>query len=337
MGDLGGFNPLKYTDPSGYEVYPGPAWWDSNISAFRYLDAYNQMHIISRGEAEAINARQMAAEHGTLRYATSEYDEMKRYLSDGPGLVSAFDEYCGKLDYIQRYGSDLYKAAKESGAVTSQSYTEFLTNTLLKADFSSGFLKIANYVQVYGFIGGIVNKDGKLYGKSLIGGAMAAHISDTYIKVPGQSAGQGSGEGSGLETANNIANGLGMTNDVQNLIIDAAVAGRRGMSMLNVNSVSYIRTGKDIATYMKYAKGLGTAGAVLTTGYSVNQVSQQLNNGVNIFEHRAIYDASVGIVGLAPVALGLVGVTVGAPVVAVIGIGVLTYSVGTTVWDGLHK
>jgi hypothetical protein len=197
-GGLGGYNPLKYTDPSGYEVYPGPAWYDSSLGGWRYLDAYNQMHIISGGEVQEINSRAMAARNGTLRYATSEYDEMKRYLSDGPGPGSAFDEYCGKLDYIQRYGSDLYKAAKESGAITSQSYTEFLTNTLLKADFSSGFLKIANYVQVDGFIGGIVNKDGKMYGKSLIGGAMAAHISDTYIKVPGQSAGQGSGEGSGF-------------------------------------------------------------------------------------------------------------------------------------------
>ena len=198
MGDLGGYNPLKYTDPSGYEaVYPGPAWWDSNIGAFRYLDAYNQMHILSGGEAEAINARQMAAEHSTLRYIKSEYEDSKRYLSDAPILVSAFDEYCGKLDYIQRYGLDLYKAAKKSGAVTSQSYTEFMTNTLLKADFSSGFLKIANYIQVDGFIGGIVNKDGKMYGQTLTSGAAVAyHVSDTYITLPGQSAGQGSGEGS---------------------------------------------------------------------------------------------------------------------------------------------
>ena len=205
-------NPLKYTDPSGYEAYPGPAWYDSSLGGWRYLDAYNQMHVISGGEVQEINSRAMAARNGTLRYQTSEVQESSRYLSDAPGLVSAFDEYCGKLDYIQRYGSDLYKAAKESGAVTSQSYTEFLTNTLLKADFSSGFLKIANYVQVDGFIGGIVNKDGKMYGKSLIGGAMAAHISDTYIKVPGQSAGQGSGEGSVF--GEGFINGLGNVNDM---------------------------------------------------------------------------------------------------------------------------
>ena len=191
-------NPLKYTDPSGYEAYPGPAWYDSSLGGWRYLDAYNQMHVISGGEVQEINSRAMAARNGTLRYQTSEVQESSRYLTDAPGPGSAFDEYCGKLDYIQRYGSDLYKAAKESGAITSQSYTDFITNTLLKADFSSGFLKIANYITVDGFIGGIVNKDGKLYGKTLISmGAMAAHVSDTYITLPGQSAGQGSGEGSG--------------------------------------------------------------------------------------------------------------------------------------------
>ena len=144
--------------------------------------------------------------------------------------------------------------------------------------------------------------------------------------------------GSSLKTINDISNGLGFTNEIQSTLISAAVAGRRGMSMLNVNSISYLRVGADVATYMKYAKGLGVGASVITTAYSSVNVYNQYNKGGldDVFSHRDILDATVGLTGLGATGLVTLGM-ISNPVGWAIGAGVLVYGVSTMAYDALNK
>ena len=53
--------------------------------------------------------------------------------------------------------------------------------------------------------------------------------------------------------------------------------------------------------YLKAFKGAGVIGSVITTGYSVNKVFDQVQTGGlnEVFNNRDIYDATVGGIGLA--------------------------------------
>jgi hypothetical protein len=143
-------------------------------------------------------------------------------------------------------------------------------------------------------------------------------------KNTGRGLPQGGGGDGWYDKANTVLGALGFSNDIKNEIIE--YAGRIG-SM-----------GKSTATYLKYSKGLGIAGSVVTTGFSANNVRNQYNSGgvANVMQHRDVLDASVGTIGLGATTLVAFGM-ISNPVGWAIGTGVLIYGGTTLVIDAVNK
>ena len=92
--------------------------------------------------------------------------------------------------------------------------------------------------------------------------------------------------------------------------------------------------GSGTAKYMKYSKGLGTLGGVITTSYSASLTYQQFQNGGvnNILRHRDFVDTGVGAIGLGAGTLAAFGI-ISNPVGWAIGAGVLIYGGTTLIYD----
>jgi hypothetical protein len=83
----------------------------------------------------------------------------------------------------------------------------------------------------------------------------------------------------------------------------------------------------------KYIKGLGVAGAIVSTGYSANNVYNQYKaGGVGNINPLDATDVGVGVIGLGTTGLVAVGL-VSNPVGWVIGIGVTVYFGGRLIYD----
>lgn len=85
------------------------------------------------------------------------------------------------------------------------------------------------------------------------------------------------------------------------------------------------------------AKVTGVVAGVVSTGYSIAKVVNQAKQGGanNVLQHRDILDASIGAVGVGSTILAGVGI-ISNPVGWAIGIGVLSYSIGTLIYDTTH-
>ena len=112
----------------------------------------------------------------------------------------------------------------------------------------------------------------------------------------------------------------------------------REINIANVNNFSYIRgSSLGLAKYMKFSKGLGVIGPAVTTGISAINVFNQAKVGglKEMFNHRDILDAGVGVLGLGATGLAVVGL-ISNPVGWGIGIGVLVYGAGTLIYDAYN-
>src|SRR5690606_20128903 len=91
---------------------------------------------------------------------------------------------------------------------------------------------------------------------------------------------------------------------------------------------------KATANYLKVFKTAGVVGSVVTTAYSGYNVHQQYEQGgiTEVMQHRDVLDAAVGVVGLAGTGLAYFGI-ISNPVGWAIGAGVLTYYIGTMIYD----
>lgn len=91
---------------------------------------------------------------------------------------------------------------------------------------------------------------------------------------------------------------------------------------------------KATANYLKVFKTAGVVGSVVTTGYSLSNVHDQAKSGgiTEVMQHRDVLDATVGIIGLAATGAAYFGI-ISNPVGWAIGAGVLTYYIGTMIYD----
>jgi len=124
---------------------------------------------------------------------------------------------------------------------------------------------------------------------------------------------------------------------IKETIIEGGAALNRGMNILKVNDISLIRTyGVTGAKYLKYSKGLGIAGSIVTTGYSTGQVINQYNSGGmnEVFNNRDVLDATVGMIGIGFAAYGIF--VASNPIGWGVGAAVLMYGGATMIWDASH-
>lgn len=145
--------------------------------------------------------------------------------------------------------------------------------------------------------------------------------------------------GSGWGAANTTMGAFGLATGAKHLMLEGGAALNRGMHISKVNNTSMIRTyGATGAKYLKYSKGLGTFGSVVTTGYAGYNVYKQFSNGgmSEVFQHRDILDAGVGAVGLAATGLAYFGL-ISNPIGWGIGIGILIYGGATLIYDAVNK
>lgn len=94
---------------------------------------------------------------------------------------------------------------------------------------------------------------------------------------------------------------------------------------------------KQVGVLGKGFKVAGVFGTLITTGIATGEVYSQYKEGgaKNVFHHRAILDAGVGVVGLGGIALTTLGI-ISNPVGWGIGIGVLVYGAGTMIYVATH-
>ena len=141
--------------------------------------------------------------------------------------------------------------------------------------------------------------------------------------------------GSGWDATNTTLGALGLASGIKETMIEGGAALTRGAKIYNVNTTSIIRTyGASGAKYLKYSKALGVAGSVVSTGYSGYIVYEQYNKGGanEVFQHRDVWDAGVGTVGLGATGLAAFGIITN-PVGWTIGIGALVYGGVTLIYD----
>lgn len=145
--------------------------------------------------------------------------------------------------------------------------------------------------------------------------------------------------GDGWGAANTTIGALGLASGIKEMMIEGAAALTRGTKIYNVNTTNLIRTyGTSGAKYIKYSKALGVAGSVVSTGYSGYKAYEQYNKGgVNeVFQHRDVWDAGVGVVGLGATGLAAFGI-ISNPIGWGIGIGVLIYGGATLIYDAVNN
>jgi hypothetical protein len=141
--------------------------------------------------------------------------------------------------------------------------------------------------------------------------------------------------GGGWNTANTAFGAFGLASGVKEAIIEGGAAMNRGVNISKVNDVSLIRTyGRAGAKYLKYSKALGIVGTAVTTGYSINNVVDQYNQGGlnNVLSNRDVLDAGVGVAGF-----GAALFLASNPVGWAIGAGALIYGGAALIYDGINK
>jgi RHS repeat-associated protein len=144
----------------------------------------------------------------------------------------------------------------------------------------------------------------------------------------------GQGDGGGWDAANTTLNAFGFASGIKETIIEGGAALNRGINISKVNDVSLLRTyGASGAKYLKISKGLGIAGSIVTTGYSLSKVYDQYNapGGLNnVLNHRDVLDAGVGMAGIGAFFF------LSNPVGWGIGAGVLIYGGATMIYDAYN-
>jgi hypothetical protein len=75
------------------------------------------------------------------------------------------------------------------------------------------------------------------------------------------------------DEANTTLNAFGFASGIKETIIDGGAALVRGVNISKVNGISILRTyGASGAKYLKFSKGLGIAGSILSTGCTLSKV-----------------------------------------------------------------
>ncbi len=144
---------------------------------------------------------------------------------------------------------------------------------------------------------------------------------------------------SNWDKANTIIGAWGLASGVKETMIEGGAALNRSVRIYNINSTSLIRTyGVSGARYLKIIKVAGVAGSVFSTGYSAYKVYDQYNRGnaSEVFKHRDVIDAGVGVVGLGATGLAALGM-ISNPVGWGIGVGVLIYGGATLIYDAVNN
>jgi hypothetical protein len=134
-------------------------------------------------------------------------------------------------------------------------------------------------------------------------------------------------------------NAMGFAMGVKEGIIEGGAALSHRINISSVNDVSIIQTyGSAGAKYLKISKGLGVIGSVITTGYSMAEVSSQYAEGGlhNVLAHRDVVDAGVGKIGLTATAFAALGF-ISNPIGWGIGAGVLIYGGATMIYDAAKQ
>jgi len=134
--------------------------------------------------------------------------------------------------------------------------------------------------------------------------------------------------GTGMATGNNI-NWAQVNQDVGNFGVANSI--KTGLIEMAGETSSLT---KATANYLKVFKTAGVVGSVVTTGYSLSNVHDQAKSGgiTEVMQHRDVLDATVGIIGLAATGAAYFGI-ISNPVGWAIGAGVLTYYIGTMIYD----
>lgn len=138
----------------------------------------------------------------------------------------------------------------------------------------------------------------------------------------------------GWDAAYYTAGAFALANGTKHLMLEGGAALNRGMQISKVNNVSMIRTyGASGAKYLKFSKGLGVAGAVVTTGYSATKVYDQFMDGgtSEVLKNRDILDFGVGAVGIGAAFM------LSNPIGWGIGVAVLLYGGGTLIYDAINE
>lgn len=140
--------------------------------------------------------------------------------------------------------------------------------------------------------------------------------------------------GSGWGAANTTMGAFGLATGAKHLMLEGGAALNRGMHISKVNNTSMIRTyGATGAKYLKYSKGLGTFGSVVTTGYAGYKMYELFSDGgvSEVLQHRDILDFGVGIAGVGAALM------ISNPIGWGIGIGVLIYGGATLIYDAINE
>src|SRR5690625_390199 len=86
--------------------------------------------------------------------------------------------------------------------------------------------------------------------------------------------------GNGWNATNTTLGAFGLANGAKLTMLEGGAALNRKMHISKVNNTSMIRTyGATGAKYLKYSKGLGTFGSVVTTGYAGYKMYEQFSDG----------------------------------------------------------
>jgi len=139
---------------------------------------------------------------------------------------------------------------------------------------------------------------------------------------------------------------FGFGNDVKTQLIEYGVRKSAGLTLKEFNALNTTAQEARIlgslgsfgSNYLKFFKGAGIAGSVVTTGYSSYKVYDQFQKGGigEVANHRDVVDTAVGVVGLGTTALVAVGL-VSNPVGWAIGAGVLIYGASTLIYDTYNE
>ncbi|GAB3417709.1 hypothetical protein GCM10027516_11730 [Niabella aquatica] len=302
-------NPLKYTDPSGDLSH---AEWNQAMSLIE--------NTVGTGGG---NGGYISSGMGSP-YIFKSMDEAFGY---GVGYISDHGWWGGTAPGSAGQALANYSArTRGSGRVTAGMWNGYMSAQWSGYAYDINTMNASSVKLGNGF-----QTTGLTYAHANLGGFVTTFYS--YSKAEALFLGWQNG-GNSWDAANTTLGAFGLANGAKLTMLEGGAALNRGMGISKVNSISMIRTyGAAGAKYMKYAKGLGVAGSVVTTAYSGYKAFGQYDEGgmSEVFKHRDIWDAGVGAIGVGAAFM------LSNPVGWGIGIGVLIYGGATLIYDAVNE
>jgi hypothetical protein len=288
-------NPLKYTDPTGYDEAP---YYRPGV-AFGYTDACASGYM---GPG--------SGNHWSDQYSRSEFGNFM--LMSGSTFINTFgsDEYNKLVNSTTNSATNttifakILHAAERFSSYLNDGYTLYPNVQLLNAKYN--VLSIGEY-------GSIINENGSVCFSNSSATAFSGYLGDGFVNAT-----SGAGLAGWVSDAMTGIGGFGLANSAKTELIDYAVRSsyKSASSWSQFNNLrstqqawrmtnTLSKTGAD---YLKFAKGLGYVGAGITTAYSVTNMGAYYYNGgtdMTVLAKSSLDIIMTGVGFIGPIGLGI--------------------------------